>query len=216
LLKRGSLTTDRDRVARTASVAALRTCPLCDAEGLTVATCPSCRVPTYRKSRSASALGGTSPGAARPKKRARLKGERLVEQLREGNEIAFEVLFDRHRGALLSFCRHLLGTLEEAEDAVQQTFLSPHRQLCAPGRRMNHLKPWLFTIARNRCISMLRSRRETPAADLPERVSVAGLSEQVEGREDVRELLAGKPRRLDSSARQADVRAMRPRGTRGG
>jgi len=56
---------------------------------------------------------------------------------------------------------------------------------------------------------MLRSRRETPAADLPERVSVAGLSEQVEGREDVRELLAGKPRRLDSSARQADVRAMR-------
>lgn len=120
---------------------------------------------------------------------ARTSDERLREQLRGGNEVAFEVLFDRHHGALLSFCRHLLGSLEEAEDAVQLTLLSAYRQLCTPGRRINHLKPWLFTVAHNRCVSILRTRREAPSAELPERVSVAGLSEQVEAREDIRHLL---------------------------
>jgi RNA polymerase sigma factor (sigma-70 family) len=112
--------------------------------------------------------------------------ERLVEQMRRGNELAFEVAFERHGGAILGFCRHMLGSLEEAEDAVQHTFAAAWHDLGTGGEREIALKPWLFTIARNRCLSMLRARREQ--RELPE-LATAGLSEEVERRADLRELL---------------------------
>jgi RNA polymerase sigma factor (sigma-70 family) len=112
--------------------------------------------------------------------------ERLVEQMRRGNELAFEVAFERHGAAILSFCRHMLGSPDEAEDAVQHTFAAAWRNLDPDDEREVVLKPWLFTIARNRCLSMLRSRREL--GELPE-LSTAGLSDEVERRAELRELL---------------------------
>jgi RNA polymerase sigma factor (sigma-70 family) len=112
--------------------------------------------------------------------------ERLVEQIRRGNEAAFEVMFERHGPAILSYCRHMLGSRDEAEDAVQQAFASAHNHLMRDERPIK-LKPWLFTIARNRCVSMLRARREQPVAD--REVAVAGLSEEVERREELRDLV---------------------------
>ncbi|HEX2232204.1 MAG TPA: RNA polymerase sigma factor, partial [Thermoleophilaceae bacterium] len=113
--------------------------------------------------------------------------ERLVEQIRRGNEAAFEVAFDRHGPAILAYCRHMLGSREEGEDAVQQVFASAHAGLLRDERPVK-LKPWLFTIARNRCLSMLRARRvETPLED--REPAIAGLSEQVEHRAELRDLL---------------------------
>jgi RNA polymerase sigma factor (sigma-70 family) len=114
--------------------------------------------------------------------------QRLVEQIRRGNELAFEVAFERHGTGILGFCRHMLGSREEAEDAVQHTFAAAFRDLQRGGERDIALKAWLYTIARNRCLSVLRARREQAAElqDLP----TAGLSEQVEQRAELRELLA--------------------------
>lgn len=112
---------------------------------------------------------------------------RLVELVRRGDAGAFEVLYERHAGPVLSFCRHLLGSQHDAEDAVQQAFLSAHRDMLR-GERELDFKPWLFTIARNRCLSTLRARREQPA-ELPEQ-STAGLHEQVATRDDLRRLVA--------------------------
>jgi RNA polymerase sigma factor (sigma-70 family) len=122
-----------------------------------------------------------------PKVLAAFSDERLVEQVRRGNEAAFEVVFDRHHRGILSFCRHMLGSADEAEDAVQQTFISAYDALQADARDIR-LKAWLYTIARNRCLSILRARREQPAEldDVP----VTGLSEEVQQRADLRELLA--------------------------
>src|SRR6266511_765486 len=117
---------------------------------------------------------------------AALPDERLVDQLRRGNEVAFEVIYDRHHRRILSFCRHMLGSREEAEDAVQQTFISAYDDLSSGERELN-VKPWLFTIARNRCLSMLRARRER--ADAALEPSTAGLAEEAQHRADVRELL---------------------------
>jgi RNA polymerase sigma factor (sigma-70 family) len=117
----------------------------------------------------------------------------LVEQVRRGNEAAFEVIFERHGPAILAFCRHMLGTREEAEDAVQHTFAAAYGDLQRGGDRDIALKPWLFAIARNRCLSVLRARREVPTAvDALESgaPSGAGLAEQVEERADLRHLLA--------------------------
>jgi RNA polymerase sigma factor (sigma-70 family) len=87
----------------------------------------------------------------------------------------------------------MLGSAEEAEDAVQHTFVAAYRDLQRGGEREIALKPWLFTIARNRCLSLLRARREVPAeADALDsrEQSGAGLAEQVEERADLRRLLA--------------------------
>src|SRR5256714_6024417 len=81
----------------------------------------------------------------------------------------------------------MLASREEAEDAVQQAFVSAYQDLTTSDRPIK-LKPWLYTIARNRCLSILRARREQPAelADVP----TAGLAEEVQHRDDLRRLLA--------------------------
>jgi RNA polymerase sigma factor (sigma-70 family) len=126
--------------------------------------------------------------------------ERLVEQIRRGNELAFEVAFERHGGGILGFCRHMLGSREEAEDAVQHTFAAAFNDLQRSAEREIALKPWLYTIARNRCLSLLRARREH-AAELAE-LPTEGLHEQVERRAELRELL-GDLRELPEEQRAA-------------
>jgi RNA polymerase sigma factor (sigma-70 family) len=117
--------------------------------------------------------------------------ERLVEQVRAGSARAFEEIYDRHHRGILAFCRHMLGSHEEAEDVVQHTFIAAYRSLL-PDERQITLKAWLYAVARNRCLSLLRSRREH--ADIDDNATVVpatmGLSAVVEGREDLRALLA--------------------------
>src|SRR6266576_1349040 len=113
--------------------------------------------------------------------------DRLVEQVRRGNDIAFEVVYDRHHRGILSFCRHMLGSREEAEDAVQHTFISAYSDMLASRRELK-LKAWLYTIARNRCLSALRARREHAVEEIE--LSTAGLADQVQERHDLRELLS--------------------------
>ncbi|MBA3328527.1 MAG: hypothetical protein H0T43_09535, partial [Solirubrobacterales bacterium] len=90
--------------------------------------------------------------------------ERLVAQVRAGSRSAFEALYDRHHGGILAFCRHMLGSREEAEDALQLTFIAAYQALLADDREIA-LKAWLYAIARNRCLSILRARREQVALD---------------------------------------------------
>jgi RNA polymerase sigma factor (sigma-70 family) len=111
----------------------------------------------------------------------------LVEQIRRGNEAAFSVVFERYAAGLLRFCRHMVGSPEEAEDAVQHTFAAAFRDLARPGEREVALKPWLYAVARNRCLSMLRSRRKQAVLDFD--LPTEGLAEQVERRADLRDLL---------------------------
>src|SRR2546430_13246585 len=88
---------------------------------------------------------------------ALLDDDRLAREAAKGSEAAFEVVYDRHYRGLLSFCRHLLGSPDEAEDALQHTFASAYHGLMRTGGDVR-LKPWLYTIARNRCISIIRAR----------------------------------------------------------
>jgi RNA polymerase sigma factor (sigma-70 family) len=113
--------------------------------------------------------------------------DRLVEQIRRGNEAAFEVAFERHGAGILGFCRHMLGSPEEAEDVVQHTFAAAFRVLQRDDRRAVALRPWLYAIARNRCLSLLRARRQHSGEDVD--VATAGLAEEVERRSELRELL---------------------------
>ncbi len=109
---------------------------------------------------------------------------------RDGDEAAFASIAERHGPSLLTFCRHMLGSRQDAEDALQQVLLDAFRAL-RRGDRPERPRAWLFAIARNRCTSMLRARRPAdPAGDDIELVSTEGLSAEVERREDLRQLLS--------------------------
>jgi RNA polymerase sigma factor (sigma-70 family) len=129
---------------------------------------------------------------------------RLVKLVRGGNRAAFEAIYERYHRPILSFCRHMLGDPEEAADAVQHTFLAAYNAIVSSDKTIL-LRAWLFTIARNRCYSMLRSRREQPGGELVEPVT-EGLSAQVQRREDLRQLL-GDMQRLPHDQRAALVLA---------
>jgi RNA polymerase sigma factor (sigma-70 family) len=129
---------------------------------------------------------------------------RLVAMIREGRRIAFEVAYDRHHLSILSFCRYVLGDPQEAEDAVQHTFLAAYSDLISSDKPIQ-LRAWLFAIARNRCYTVLRARRELPATELIE-PATEGLATQVQRRQDLRDLVFDM-RRLPDAQRTALVLA---------
>ena len=106
-----------------------------------------------------------------------------------GDEAAFAELYDRHHAALLSFCRHMVGSREDGEDALQQTFLRAHRAL-AGGHVPDSVRAWLFAIARNRCLTLIAARRSAAVPFEEIEVSFDGLSDEVRTRAELRELLA--------------------------
>ncbi|HEY2479217.1 MAG TPA: RNA polymerase subunit sigma-70 [Solirubrobacterales bacterium] len=91
-----------------------------------------------------------------------------------GDEEAFRAITDPYRRELQIHCYRILGSLQDAEDAVQETLLSAWRGLAGFEGRAS-LRAWLYTIATNRCLNALRdgSRRERalfgdPVSDAPE------------------------------------------------
>ena len=132
-----------------------------------------------------------SPFRDRPRMARRLADlddSRLAARVHAGDEAAFAELYDRHHKPLLSFCRHMLGNVQDGEDALQQTFIRAHRALVA-GQMPDSLRPWLFAIARNRCKTMLAARRsDVPVEDVEP--SFDGMSDDVARRADLRELVA--------------------------
>ncbi len=121
----------------------------------------------------------------------RLQGdERLIAMARKGNAGAFETIVDRYQGRLLGFCRQMLGSTEDAEDVLQEVFVNAYRAMLADDREIN-LRPWLYRIARNRCLNHLRK----PTADAQESmdmvpvVEAASTAEKVHNREEFRQLL---------------------------
>ena len=140
---------------------------------------------------SPTPTGSTPPSCARGSgaggRRAAASEAELVAGVRSGDDAAFEALYDAYHGRLLAFCRHMLGSREEAEDVLQHTFLAAYRSLRA-GYEVVDLKPWLYTIARNRCLSVMRGRREEVELDEGAPTS-EGLAAEVDRRADLRMLV---------------------------
>jgi len=115
--------------------------------------------------------------------------EWLIACVRRGDAPAFEAIYDRHARELLAFCVYMLGSKHDAEDAVQTTFASAYRALRADSRPVT-LRPWLFTIARNECVSILRRRR--PVVELNGEVAPGpDPVTELELREEVRKVFEG-------------------------
>src|SRR5262245_26802851 len=91
--------------------------------------------------------------------------EALVAAAAGGDERAFGQLTGTHRRELLVHCYRMLGSLDDADDAVQETLLKAWRNLRAFQGRAS-IRTWLYRIATNVCLDALdhRARRILPTA----------------------------------------------------
>src|SRR2546430_15992995 len=81
----------------------------------------------------------------------------VAQQALACSEWAFEVLVHRYSTPLFSFIYHFLGDYDQACDILQQVFLQLYLSLSTL-RTGEPLKPWLFQVARNRCLDDIRQR----------------------------------------------------------
>ncbi len=117
--------------------------------------------------------------------------ERLIALVRRGNHGAFEALVGRYQSRLLAFCRHMLGSREDAEDVLQEVFAAAFNAILADDRPIN-ARPWLYRIARNRSLNHLRRIQPIGVDSMDIHLSEHGTStaDKVDKREQFRELIA--------------------------
>jgi RNA polymerase sigma factor (sigma-70 family) len=126
-----------------------------------------------------------------------------VALTRRGQHAAFEVLCSRYQTRLLSFCRHMLGSREDAEDVLQEVLTAAFNAVLADEREIN-VRPWLYRIARNRSLNHLRRASAVGVDSMDVHFADHGLStgDRVLRRESFRELL-GDVRHLPETQRTA-------------
>jgi RNA polymerase sigma-70 factor (TIGR02960 family) len=92
----------------------------------------------------------------------------LISRARAGDGEAFRALTEPHRRELQVHCYRMLGSLQDAEDALQDTLLAAWRGLGEFEGRAS-IRTWLYRIATNQCLSARRSASRRPAAawDMP-------------------------------------------------
>ena len=86
----------------------------------------------------------------------------LVGRVLAGHTADFRLLVDRYQQPLFRFASGLVGNWEEAQDVTQETFLAAFANLSSYDSSRAAFSTWLFTIARNRCINLLKQRRPIP------------------------------------------------------
>jgi RNA polymerase sigma factor (sigma-70 family) len=85
----------------------------------------------------------------------------------------------------------MLGSTEDAEDVLQEVFVNAYRAMLADEREIN-LRPWLYRIARNRCLNHLRkpSADAQESMDMVPEVEAASTAEKVHNREEFRQIIS--------------------------
>jgi RNA polymerase sigma factor (sigma-70 family) len=129
--------------------------------------------------------------------------ERLVALVRRGHQSAFEALVGRYQARLLAFCRHMLGSREDAEDVLQEVFAAAFNAMLADERPIN-VRPWLYRIARNRSLNHLRRTQAIGVDSMDIHLSENGATtaDKVHRREDFRQLI-GDVQQLAETQRTA-------------
>ncbi len=139
------------------------------------------------------------------------EGEQIVAARRQAPG-AFEALVRRHQTLIYNFCWRMLGSGDDAADVAQETFVQLFSHLDRIDEHES-LSPWLFRVARNRCIDVIRRRRTVPlmtsddTADDFEPVDEDPLPDELAERADLQRLLAEAIAQLPPT--YAEVVAMR-------
>ena len=89
----------------------------------------------------------------------------LLDRARAGDGEAFRQVAEPHRRELQVHCYRMLGSLQDAEDALQDTLLAAWRGFTAFEGRSS-VRTWLYQVATNRCLNILRANRRRPVVNM--------------------------------------------------
>ena len=103
--------------------------------------------------------------------------------------MSFEAIYRRYHQGLYRYCLAIVGNPEDAQDALQNAMVKAMRALQGEKRQIK-LKPWLYRIAHNESIDLLRKRRPTESLDAELAAAGPSAAEAVETRERLRGLIA--------------------------
>jgi RNA polymerase sigma-70 factor (ECF subfamily) len=81
----------------------------------------------------------------------------LIAKIRSGDRDAYAELVRKHHAAVLGLCLSMLGSRSQAEDAAQDVFIKAYRSL-DKFREDSSFSTWLYRIASNHCLDLLRQR----------------------------------------------------------
>jgi|SRR6185437_5090320 len=90
---------------------------------------------------------------------------RELQAVADGDRSAFATLYKRTSNKLFGVCMQMLGDRGEAEDALQEVYVSVWRSADTFDATRAAAMTWLITLARNQCIDRLRRHREVPLED---------------------------------------------------
>jgi RNA polymerase sigma factor (sigma-70 family) len=110
---------------------------------------------------------------------SRLGDELLARQAARGSERAFTVLYERYYQPLYRYCRSIVRDDSDAQDALQSTFTSALAALKRDARNAP-LRPWLYRIAHNESVSLLRRRKRDAPHEVATEVTAVGASAEDE------------------------------------
>jgi RNA polymerase sigma factor (sigma-70 family) len=144
-----------------------------------------------------------------------LSDDRLAAQSTRGDSRAFAELYRRHHQRLYRYCLTLLRDPEDAADMLQTTMAKALSAL-ERGERVKGVRPWLFRIAHNAAIDLVRSRRPQAALEALEEIESSALTapsaaSQAQSRAEVAETVAdirGLPRRQQSALVMRELAAL--------
>jgi RNA polymerase sigma factor (sigma-70 family) len=121
-------------------------------------------------------------GRGRPLAFPRRSDELLARQAARGSDRAFTAIYERYYQPLYRYCRSIVRNDTDAQDALQSTFTSALAALQRDARNAP-LRPWLYRIAHNESISLLRRRRRDQHEEVTEWTALASsVEEQASGR----------------------------------
>lgn len=86
------------------------------------------------------------------------KIETVVQRIKEGETHLFEIIIETYQKPLFHYCYHMLGNVQDAEDAVQETLLKAFQKI-GHYERSNSFSAWLYKIAHNHCLNVLRRKK---------------------------------------------------------
>src|SRR5947208_3224756 len=99
----------------------------------------------------------------------------VLARARQGDSEAFRVLVEQHSRSVFRLAFRMIGNEQDAEDVVQESFLRAYRQLGRFESRAN-FGTWLYRIAANCAVDMMRARQARHAPARGERLEEGGAS----------------------------------------
>jgi len=116
----------------------------------------------------------------------------LVRRLKDGDEAAFNLLFNKYRNAVYSLCYRFTRNSADAQDLVQEIFVKIYKKIRTYDTRAR-FSTWLYRVTINHCISFKRKARPLPYSELAK--SAPDFTKQVELKKSIDEAIVQLPKR---------------------